>query len=32
VTEFKAMHYEHGERIDQLAIRIDRIDDHVRGK
>jgi hypothetical protein len=32
VTEFKTMHNEHGERIDQLAVRIDRIDDHVRGK
>jgi hypothetical protein len=32
VAEFKMMHSEHGEKIDELAVRIDRIDDHVRGK
>jgi hypothetical protein len=30
VTEFKAMHYEHGERIDQLAVRIDQLDRGLR--
>jgi hypothetical protein len=32
VCEFKVMHGEHGEKIDRLTERIDKIDDHVRGK